>query len=69
VGGTPHAGRPHPAPFKVTYVEIGNEDGRQSYEERFAQFCDAIRARYPHLVVSARAGKQNGKATWTEENF
>ena len=28
----------HPAPFPLTYVEISNEDGRPSYNSRFAQF-------------------------------
>lgn len=47
----------HPAPFKLQYVEVGNEDGGDrepgSYETRFAQFFDAIKARYPNLKVIA----------------
>ena len=42
----------HPAPFPLTYVEIGNEDGADkshSYQGRYAQFYDAIKARYPNL--------------------
>ena len=37
----------HPAPFPLTYVEIGNEDWFDrsgSYDGRFTQFYDAIRA-------------------------
>ena len=44
----------HPEPFKVTYVEIGNEENfarGNKYEERFAQFYDAIKAKYPQLKV------------------
>ena len=44
----------HPAPFNLTYVEIGNEDGfdkSKSYAGRFAQFHDAIKARYPKLKL------------------
>lgn len=45
----------HPAPFKLRYVEIGNEDflnnGLQNYAGRFAMFYDAIKARYPNLQV------------------
>ena len=40
--------RRHPAPFKLTYVEIGNEDWFDqsgSYDQRFAQFYEAIKAR------------------------
>jgi alpha-N-arabinofuranosidase len=43
----------HPAPFKLKYVEIGNEDWfdrSNSYDGRFTQFREAIDARYPQLV-------------------
>ncbi|MBN1780356.1 hypothetical protein JW948_04465 [bacterium] len=50
----------HPAPFRLTYVEIGNEDflnnGAASYrgpEGRFAMFYHAIKARYPDIQVVA----------------
>jgi alpha-N-arabinofuranosidase len=47
----------HPAPFKLEYVEVGNEDnlerGEKTYEGRFAQFYDAIRAKYPQLKIIA----------------
>jgi alpha-N-arabinofuranosidase len=43
----------HPKPFKLTYVEIGNEEfNRQSqYDARFAQFYDAIKAKYPDIKI------------------
>ncbi len=50
----------HPAPFKLTYVEIGNEDflnnGAATYrgpEGRFAMFYNAIKAKYPDIQVIA----------------
>lgn len=46
----------HPAPFKLTYVEIGNEDNHDnsgSYDGRFTQFFKAIRAKYPGLQLIA----------------
>ncbi len=46
----------HPAPFKLTYVEIGNEDQfdhSNSYEGRYAQFYKAIKAKYPELQLIA----------------
>lgn len=46
----------HPAPFKLTYVEIGNEDmfdRSGSYEGRYAQFYKAIKAKYPDLQLIA----------------
>ena len=39
----------HPKPFKLDYVEIGNEDWFDksgSYDARFAQIATAIRAKY-----------------------
>lgn len=51
----------HPEPFKLTYIEIGNEDAFDksgSYESRFTQFYDAIRAKYPQLkIISTVGGK------------
>jgi alpha-N-arabinofuranosidase len=46
----------HARPFPLTYVEVGNEDTFDrsgSYEGRFAQFYDAIKAKYPKLKVIA----------------
>ena len=50
----------HPDPFKLTYVEIGNEDflnnGTATYrgpEGRFAMFYSAIKAKYPKIQVMA----------------
>jgi alpha-L-arabinofuranosidase len=49
----------HPAPFKIDYVEIGNEDwfdGTGSYSVpggRFAQFNSAIKAAYPQIKTVA----------------
>jgi alpha-N-arabinofuranosidase len=44
----------HPKPFPLAYVEIGNEDAfdkSRSYDSRFAQFHDAIKAKYPGLKL------------------
>jgi alpha-N-arabinofuranosidase len=42
----------HPAPFKLHFVEIGNEENRgPAYEARYVQFRDAIRAKYPDIKV------------------
>jgi alpha-N-arabinofuranosidase len=52
----------HPKPFKLTYVEVGNEDWFDrsgSYEGRFAQFYDAIKAKYPNLKVISTMGYEH----------
>jgi alpha-L-arabinofuranosidase len=49
----------HPAPFKLTYIEVGNEDffdRSGSYDQRFAQFNAAIKARDPNLQVISTVG-------------
>jgi alpha-L-arabinofuranosidase len=63
--GARRAAGGHPAPFKLNYVEIGNEDwfdGSGSYDGRFAQFYDAIKAKYPQLqCISTVGGEQPEK--------
>jgi len=49
----------HPQPFSLNYVEIGNEDGfdlSDSYAQRYLQFYDAIKAKYPHLHIISTVG-------------
>jgi alpha-N-arabinofuranosidase len=49
----------HPAPFRLNYVEVGNEDffdKSGSYDQRFVQFERAIKARYPQLQVISSVG-------------
>jgi alpha-N-arabinofuranosidase len=45
----------HSAPFKLEYVEIGNEDnlgtGGRTYDMRFTAFYDAIKAKHPDLKI------------------
>ncbi|MEO6473466.1 MAG: alpha-N-arabinofuranosidase, partial [Luteolibacter sp.] len=44
----------HPSPFKLNYVEIGNEDSfdkAKTYDGRYAQIATAIKATYPQLKV------------------
>jgi alpha-N-arabinofuranosidase len=46
----------HPKPFSMAYVEVGNEDEFDhsgSYDQRYAQFYKAIKAKYPDLQIIA----------------
>jgi alpha-N-arabinofuranosidase len=59
--GARRAADGHPAPFKLNYVEIGNEDWFDesgSYDGRFAQFYDAIKAKYPQLQCISTVGNE-----------
>ncbi|MTK52936.1 alpha-L-arabinofuranosidase C-terminal domain-containing protein [Paludibacter sp.] len=53
----------HPEPFKLTYVEIGNEDWfdrTNSYDGRFKQFREAIEKKYSQLTcISTITDTQN----------
>ena len=53
VWGALRARNGHPAPFKLRYMEIGNENGGPAYAERYALFCRAIRAKYPDVRLIA----------------
>jgi alpha-N-arabinofuranosidase len=62
----------HPAPFKLTYVEIGNEDWFDrsgSYDERYKQFYKAIKAKYPDLQLIATAPVKGVKPDVLDEHF
>jgi alpha-N-arabinofuranosidase len=60
--GAKRAADGHPAPFKLSYVEIGNEDffdRSNSYDARFKQFRAAIEKKYPSLhAISTVDAKQ-----------
>jgi len=62
----------HPEPFKLTYVEIGNEewfDKSGSYDERYPQFAKAIKAKYPDLQLIATAPVKGVKQEVLDEHY
>ncbi|MEV4313631.1 LamG-like jellyroll fold domain-containing protein [Actinocrispum sp. NPDC049592] len=67
--GAKRAADGHPAPFKLRYVEVGNEDwfdGSGSYAWRFADMANAVKAKYPQLtVIATTGGYQGGSASTT----
>jgi alpha-N-arabinofuranosidase len=64
----------HSKPFKLTYVEVGNEDWfdrsgpdrNGTYDGRFAQFYDAIKKKYPHLNVISSTGYEQPQSLWVK---
>lgn len=60
----------HPEPFKLNYLGIGNEDGRQHYWERYELIAKAVKAKYPNikLIISAGAfpSDQTFHDTWSK---
>jgi alpha-N-arabinofuranosidase len=62
----------HPSPFKLAYVEVGNEDWfdeSKSYDGRFKQFHDAIKAKYPDLKLIATAPVTRVKPDVLDDHF
>ncbi|MCW3062267.1 MAG: alpha-L-arabinofuranosidase domain protein [Capsulimonas sp.] len=62
----------HAKPFPLRYVEIGNEDWLDrsgSYDDRYTQFHDAIRAKYPKLLLIATANVTQRKPDLVDDHF
>lgn len=62
----------HPAPFKLQYVEIGNEDWFDksgSYEGRYAQFYKEIKAKHPDLQLIATMPIKHMKADVVDDHY
>jgi alpha-N-arabinofuranosidase len=63
----------HAAPFKLEYVEVGNEDqfdrATNSYDGRFTQFYDAIKAKYPALQIIATTKVSSRTPDVMDEHF
>ncbi|HVX84019.1 MAG TPA: alpha-L-arabinofuranosidase C-terminal domain-containing protein [Phycisphaerae bacterium] len=66
----------YPKPFDLKYVEIGNEDffdgrrgGTNTYDERFAAFYDAIKAKYPNLQCIATTPVKSRKPDVVDDHY
>jgi alpha-N-arabinofuranosidase len=72
--GSQRAQDGHPKPFKITCVEVGNEDwfdrsGPQragSYDGRFGQFYDGIKKKYPQLRIISSCGYEQPQSLWVK---
>lgn len=49
----------HPAPFRLNYLEIGNENRGPEYNERYEMFRKAILERYPWLKIVSNTHVEN----------
>jgi alpha-N-arabinofuranosidase len=62
----------HQEPFKLKYIEIGNEDffdKSKSYDGRFAQFYDALKAKYPDLQLIATMPVASRKPDVVDDHY
>lgn len=51
--GAERAKNGHPEPFKIKYVEIGNENSGPDYEGKYRAFVDALKMHHPDVVPIA----------------
>ena len=51
--GSLRAKNGHPAPFNMKYFEIGNENGGPQYHERYELMANAVKAKYPEIILIA----------------
>ncbi|MCL5096899.1 MAG: alpha-L-arabinofuranosidase [Candidatus Omnitrophica bacterium] len=59
----------HPAPFNLKYLEIGNENSGPVYQERYALFYDAIKARYPTMKLIADVPTEKRPSDLVDEHY
>ncbi len=41
----------HPEPFHLKFIEVGNENWGEEYDIRYEMFYDAIKSRYPEIII------------------
>lgn len=61
----------HPAPFKLNYLEIGNENWGEGYQERYKLFYDTLSEKYPHMhfIANEHVEKAGLPAPMVDEHF
>jgi len=57
------------SPFNLKLMEIGNENAGPAYQERYALFHDAIKARYPDIQLIADAPTEQRPADIVDEHY
>lgn len=58
-----------PEPFRLRFVEVGNENWGPAYEERYARFYDAIKARFPQIQIIANSPVRSRPMDVLDEHF
>jgi alpha-L-arabinofuranosidase len=48
--GSIRAQNGHPKPFKLKYIEIGNENYGDQYNKRYLEFYNALKEKYPNII-------------------
>jgi len=67
--GSLRARNGHPQPFKLRFVEIGNENSGPAYEERYALFYKAIKEKYPEIELIANVPVRSVPMDIVDEHY
>lgn len=69
--GALRAAAGHPAPFKMTYVEIGNENFGPEYFSRYALFYQALSSRFPDIrfIANTHVEQEGLAADIVDEHY
>lgn len=67
--GSLRARNGHPKPFKIKYVEIGNENGGPDYHRAYRLFYAAIKAKYPEIITIADQPIPDAPVEMVDEHF
>ncbi|QHQ63556.1 alpha-L-arabinofuranosidase [Anaerocolumna sedimenticola] len=61
----------HPSPFKMNFMEIGNENSGTGYEERYELCYHTIREKYPHIkfIANTHVEEKGLAADIVDEHF
>ena len=59
----------HPEPFKIKYVEIGNENNGDPYFKNYRMFYDAIKASHPEIITIADCPIPNAPVEIVDEHY
>ncbi|OHB63415.1 MAG: hypothetical protein A2Y77_18435, partial [Planctomycetes bacterium RBG_13_62_9] len=67
--GAKRAANGRAQPFKLKYVEIGNENHGPDYERHYKVFYDAIKAKYPQIITIADARMPSMPVEIVDDHF
>jgi alpha-L-arabinofuranosidase len=62
--GAKRAAMGHPEPFHLKFLGVGNEQWGEQYFERYRIFRDAIKAKYPDVMLVTPVGPGVGDPWW-----
>src|SRR5258708_39740356 len=70
--GAKRAVNGHPDPFKIDFVEIGNENSGSNYTRHYPIYYHAIKDKWPGIVTIAdttRSGMQDQPMEYVDDHF